>query len=207
MFGVTVFVSDEMPAGTEMILVDADQLAVDPGRVELASTTQADLRLDSETSDGPGQMVSLWRTKRVGVRAEHVFGFKLTRGPRRRRSLSRTRALNMTVLKSFQDLPASLSESNLLLPSRQIRNTSLMEKQLAQIMLDREFKYVGTWEAEQRYRLTVVGALVFTCLLAVPHAAARGDEVAALAPVLQALRRASRADRRQSAWSQSRNLR
>jgi hypothetical protein len=28
MFGVTVFVSDEMPAGTEMILVDADQLAV-----------------------------------------------------------------------------------------------------------------------------------------------------------------------------------
>jgi hypothetical protein len=133
----------------------------------------------------------------------------------------------MTVLKSFQDLPASASESNLLLPSRQIRNTSLMEKQLAQIMLDtmhlvcdphekrvaeleaqvREFKYVGTWEAEQRYRTTVVGALVFTCLLAVPHAAARGDEVAALAPVLQALRRASRADRRQSAWSQSRNLR
>jgi hypothetical protein len=42
----------------------------------------------------------------------------------------------MTVLKSFQDLPAILSESNLLLPSRQIRNTSLMEKQLAQIMLD-----------------------------------------------------------------------
>jgi hypothetical protein len=78
---------------------------------------------------------------------------------------------NMTVLKSFQYLPASLSESNLLLPGRQIRNTSLMEKQLAQIMLDtmhlvceplekrvaeleaqvREFKYVSTWEAEQQY--------------------------------------------------------
>jgi hypothetical protein len=55
MFGVTVFVSDEMPAGTEMILVDADQLAVDPGRHELASTTQADLRLDSETRDGPAR--------------------------------------------------------------------------------------------------------------------------------------------------------
>jgi|GEM_PF-1501659 hypothetical protein len=80
MFGATVFVSDEMPAGTEMILVDADQLAVDPGRVELASTTQADLRLDSKTSDGPGQMLSLWRTNMVGVRAERVFGFKLTRG-------------------------------------------------------------------------------------------------------------------------------
>ncbi len=107
MFGVTVFVSDEMPAGTEMILVDADQLAVDPGRVELASTTQADLRLDSETSDGPGQMVSLWRTKRVGVRAEHVFGFKLTRGPRRRRSLSRTRASEHD---SFKKLSRSSSE-------------------------------------------------------------------------------------------------
>jgi hypothetical protein len=44
MFGVTVFVSDEMPAGTEMILVGADQLAVEPGRVELASTTQAGAR-------------------------------------------------------------------------------------------------------------------------------------------------------------------
>jgi hypothetical protein len=207
MFGVTVFVSDEMPAGTEMILVDADQLAVDPGRVELASTTQADLRLDSETSDGPGQMVSLWRTNMVGVRAERVFGFKLTRGLGGVGHCLEPEHLNMTVLESFQDLPASLSESNLLLPSRQIRNTSLMEKQLAQIMLDREFKYVGTWEAEQQYRTTVVGALVFTCLLAVPHAAARGDEVAALAPVLQALRRASRADRRPSAWSQSRKLR
>jgi hypothetical protein len=171
MFGVTVFVSDEMPAGTEMILVDADQLAVDPGRVELASTTQADLRLDSETSDGPGQMVSLWRTNMVGVRAERVFGFKLTRGLVGVGHCLEPEHLNMTVLKSFQDLPASASESNLLLPSRQIRNTSLMEKQLAQIMLDtmhlvcdplekrvaepeaqvREFKYVGTWEAEQQY--------------------------------------------------------
>jgi hypothetical protein len=143
----------------------------------------------------------------VGVRAERVFGFKLTRGLGGVGHCLEPEHLNMTVLKSFQDLPASLSESNLLLPSRQIRNTSLMEKQLAQIMLDREFKYVGTWEAEQQYRTTVVGALVFTCLLAVPHAAARGDEVAALAPVLQALRRASRADRRPSAWSQSRKLR
>jgi hypothetical protein len=136
MFGATVFVSDEMPAGTEMILVDADQLAVDPGRVELASTTQADLRLDSKTSDGPGQMLSLWRTNMVGVRAERVFGFKLTRGLGGVVIVSNPSNLNMTVLKSFQDLPASLSESNLLLPSRQIRNTSLMEKQLAQIMLD-----------------------------------------------------------------------
>jgi hypothetical protein len=200
MFGVTVFVSDEMPAGTEMILVDADQLAVDPGRVELASTMQADLRLDSE-------MVSLWRTNMVSVRAERVFGFKLTRGLGGVGHCLEPEHLNMTVLKSFQDLPASLNESNLLLPSRQIRNTSLMEIQLAQIMLDREFKYAGTWEAEQQYRTTVVGALVFTCLLAVPHAAARGDEVAALAPVLQALRRASRKDRRPSAWSQSRKLR
>ncbi len=151
MFGVTVLVSDEMPAGTEMILVDADQLAVEPGRVELASTTQADLRLDSETSDRPDQMVSLWRTNMVGVRAERVFGFKLTRGLVGVGHCLEPEHLNMTVLKSFQDLPASLSES-------------------------------------------------FACLLAVPHAAARGDEVAALAPVLQALRRASRADRRPSAW-------
>jgi len=62
-----------------MILVDADQLAVDPGRVELASTTQADLRLDSKTSDGPGQMLGLWPTNMVGVRAERVFGFKFRR--------------------------------------------------------------------------------------------------------------------------------
>jgi hypothetical protein len=40
MFGVTVFVSDEIPAGTKMILVDADQLAVDPGRVELLQPRQ-----------------------------------------------------------------------------------------------------------------------------------------------------------------------
>jgi hypothetical protein len=104
MFGVTVFVSDEMPAGTEMILVDADQLAVDPGRVKLASTTQADLRPDSKTSDGPGQMLSLWRTNMVGVRAERVFGFKLTRGLGGVGRCLEPEHLNMTVLKSFQDL-------------------------------------------------------------------------------------------------------
>lgn len=168
MFGVTVLVSDEMPAGTEMILVDADQLAVEPGRVELASTTQADLRLDSETSDGPGQMVSLWRTNMVGVRAERVFGFKLTRGLVGVGHCLEPEHLNMTVLKSFQDLPASASESNLLLPSRQIRNTSLMEKQLAQIpctwsairsrsasqsahVFELTHLCFKLWEAEQQY--------------------------------------------------------
>ena len=69
--------------------------------------------------------------------------------------------------------------------------------------------------AQNPLRTTVAGALVFICLLAVPHAAGRGDEVAALVlllgfPELEAqvrefkyvgtLRRASRADRRPSAW-------
>jgi hypothetical protein len=132
------------------------------GALSWLQPTQADLRLDSKSSDGPGQMLSLWRTNMVGVRAGRVFGFKLTRGLGGVSHCLEPEPLNMTVLKSFQDLPASLSE-NLLLSSRQIRNTSLMEKQLAQIMLDtmhlvceplekrvaeleaqvREFKYVS----------------------------------------------------------------
>jgi hypothetical protein len=77
--GVPILVTDGLPAGTKLALVDASQVAVDAGKVTLDASRNSTLVLDDESTAGPGALTSLWEKNLKAIRAERVFGFEILR--------------------------------------------------------------------------------------------------------------------------------
>jgi hypothetical protein len=60
-------------------ILDANQCAIDPGQLVFDSTTQADIRMDSESSDAGSELVSLFQTNGLALKAERTFAYQLLR--------------------------------------------------------------------------------------------------------------------------------
>jgi hypothetical protein len=78
-FGVRVFVSDQLPGPVHMLVVDGDQVAADPGRIEFDSSRQSDIVMQSESSDQGSELLSLFQTGGLALKAERTFAFRLLR--------------------------------------------------------------------------------------------------------------------------------
>ena len=79
--GIPAVVSDGVPAST-MVLVDAQQVAAASETIQLSSTMQAIVQMDTAPDSPPSAsmvMTSLWQNNLTGLKAERIFGVqKLT---------------------------------------------------------------------------------------------------------------------------------
>jgi hypothetical protein len=66
-------------ARSSPVILDANQCAIDPGQLVFDSTTQADIRMDSESSDAGSELVSLFQTNGLALKAERTFAYQLLR--------------------------------------------------------------------------------------------------------------------------------
>jgi hypothetical protein len=71
--GVRVVVTEALPDAVSMIMLDSNQVGADPGTLTLDSSRVADIRMDSEASDGAGELVSLFQTNCVALKTERTF--------------------------------------------------------------------------------------------------------------------------------------
>jgi hypothetical protein len=62
-----------------IVVIDAQQVAADPGTIQLNSSRHGSLQLSSTPGDGSQQLVSLWQNNMVGLRAERWWGAELLR--------------------------------------------------------------------------------------------------------------------------------
>ncbi len=77
--GVRVLVSDEVPNGTDVIVVDPSKLNIDPGVVTLATANAGALQMDDNPSAGAQNMVSLYQTNSVALRSERRISYSILR--------------------------------------------------------------------------------------------------------------------------------
>lgn len=77
--GIQVLVSDALPHATDVLLVDADALALDTGIITLDSSGQADLLMSEDIDSTDAQMTSMFQTNSVALRAVRWFGYELWR--------------------------------------------------------------------------------------------------------------------------------
>lgn len=76
--GVRVIVSDEVPDGS-IVLIDADQIVVDDGPITLDQATSATLQMDDAPAEGASNLVSLFQTDSIALRAERWASWKRLR--------------------------------------------------------------------------------------------------------------------------------
>jgi hypothetical protein len=66
-------------AGDNVFAIDATGIAGNRGEIQLATTSQADLRMADDSMAGAAQMTSLFQTNSTALRCERVFGFTVIR--------------------------------------------------------------------------------------------------------------------------------
>jgi HK97 family phage major capsid protein len=74
-WGIPVLVSAN--AGNQITLIDAAELLLAEGDVELAVTEEAALQMDSDPEDGAVQRVSLFQTNSIGLRALRTIRWRM----------------------------------------------------------------------------------------------------------------------------------
>ena len=74
--GMQIVPSD---AADSVVILDASQMAVDGGIVVVDASENALLQLDTETTDAPATVYSLWQNNMKALKAERVFGAELLR--------------------------------------------------------------------------------------------------------------------------------
>jgi HK97 family phage major capsid protein len=74
--GIPLVASD---AATDLLIVDASQVAASSGPIVLDASAEAAVELSNSPTASPTEMVSLWQRGLRGLRAERVFGAELLR--------------------------------------------------------------------------------------------------------------------------------
>jgi HK97 family phage major capsid protein len=74
--GIKVLVSD---AATDAVLFDASQIAAASEIITIGVSNQADVQQDDAPASGPQNLVSLWQTNRLAMKAERYFGAEVLR--------------------------------------------------------------------------------------------------------------------------------
>jgi HK97 family phage major capsid protein len=77
--GVRVLVSDQVPNGTDVVVVDPSKLNIDPGVVTLATANAGALQMDDNPSAGAQNLVSLYQTNSAALRAERRISYAILR--------------------------------------------------------------------------------------------------------------------------------
>lgn len=81
--GVTVLVSDDLPVddstGGYAVMLDADSIAGDTGSIVLDSSSAAALQMDDDPSAGAQNLVSLFQSDSLALKADRWFGYELIR--------------------------------------------------------------------------------------------------------------------------------
>ncbi len=77
--GVRVMVSDQVPNGADVIVVDPSKLNIDPGIVTLATSTAGAIQMDDNPSAGAQNLVSLYQTNSAALRAERRISYSILR--------------------------------------------------------------------------------------------------------------------------------
>jgi len=74
-WGIPVLVSAN--AGDQITLIDAAELLLADGDVELNSTREAALQMDSDPADGPAELVSLFQNNLLGLKAVRTIRWQM----------------------------------------------------------------------------------------------------------------------------------
>lgn len=74
-WGIPVLVSAS--AGNQITLVEASELLLAEGGVELGSTREAALQMDSDPADGPAELVSLFQNNLLGLKAVRTIRWQM----------------------------------------------------------------------------------------------------------------------------------
>jgi HK97 family phage major capsid protein/HK97 family phage prohead protease len=77
--GIPVVVSDNVPSATVIFVKASEILIADDGGVDIAVSREASLQLDSNPSEPPTTMVSLFQQNAVALRAERYINWKRRR--------------------------------------------------------------------------------------------------------------------------------
>ena len=79
LFGLQVITSNSVPSGHIILVKPSEVLLADDGVVTIDASREASLQMQSDPSVGDYQLVSLWQTNMVGIRAERWINWKRRR--------------------------------------------------------------------------------------------------------------------------------